>query len=149
MLTYNTSYFMTLMINVIGFWLFYFYPFMSQNCCTPPYTENAKHKFFFFQFLDNKFVAVSTNNGTVKLYRVIGENEALNIHLEEVTAWNNLHSFGYIYNFFSTLKLPLISILVCVQRLISKNKLRNQKINGNLYNKYLLDVEICSVSSLV
>lgn len=55
----------------------------------------------FFQFLDNKFVTVSTDSGTVKLYRVIGENEAPNIHLKEVTAWKNLHSFGYVYYFIS------------------------------------------------
>jgi len=49
------------------------------------------------RFLDNKFVAVSTDNGSVKLYRVIGENEALNIHLKEVTSWENLHSLGKGY----------------------------------------------------
>lgn len=52
-----------------------------------------------FQFLDNKFLAVSTDNGAVKLYRVIGENEAPNIHLEKVTAWDTLHSFGYVCRF--------------------------------------------------
>ncbi|CAI6349248.1 unnamed protein product [Macrosiphum euphorbiae] len=46
------------------------------------------------RFLDNKFVAVSTENGSVKVYRVIGENEDSNIHLEEVMAWDNLHSLG-------------------------------------------------------
>ncbi|KAL5243582.1 hypothetical protein ACI65C_010992 [Semiaphis heraclei] len=46
------------------------------------------------RFLDNKFVAVSTDNGSVKVYRVIGENEDANIHLNEVMAWENLHSFG-------------------------------------------------------
>jgi len=39
-------------------------------------------------------VAVSTDNGAVKVYRVIGENEDINIHLEEVMAWETLHSFG-------------------------------------------------------
>ncbi|VVC45769.1 WD40/YVTN repeat-like-containing domain,WD40 repeat,WD40-repeat-containing domain [Cinara cedri] len=46
------------------------------------------------KFLDNKFVAVSTDSGTVKLYRIIGENEAPTVHLEEVTSWENLHSYG-------------------------------------------------------
>ncbi|XP_060859347.1 nucleoporin Nup43-like [Metopolophium dirhodum] len=46
------------------------------------------------RFLDNKFIAVSTDNGTVKVYRVISENEDSNIHLEEVMAWDTLHSLG-------------------------------------------------------
>lgn len=46
------------------------------------------------KFLDNKFFALSTDTGVVKLYRVIGENETANIHLEETVVWENLHSFG-------------------------------------------------------
>ncbi|XP_050420904.1 nucleoporin Nup43 [Adelges cooleyi] len=45
------------------------------------------------RFLDNKFVAVSTDRGTVKLYRIIGENESPTVHIKEVTAWEELHSF--------------------------------------------------------
>ncbi|XP_025423607.1 nucleoporin Nup43 isoform X2 [Sipha flava] len=46
------------------------------------------------RFLDNKFFAVSTDSGSVKVYRIIGENEAPKIHLQEAAAWESLHSFG-------------------------------------------------------
>ncbi|XP_050546835.1 nucleoporin Nup43 isoform X2 [Daktulosphaira vitifoliae] len=46
------------------------------------------------RFLDNKYVAVSTDNGTVKLYQVIGENESSKIKLSEVSSWEKLHSLG-------------------------------------------------------
>lgn len=42
---------------------------------------------------------MGTDTGTVKLYRVIGENEAANVHLEETIVWQDLHTFGYEYNF--------------------------------------------------
>lgn len=51
--------------------------------------------FLYFQFIDNRYFAASTDSGTVRLYRVINENEASDIHLKETENWEKIHSFGY------------------------------------------------------
>lgn len=71
--------------------------------------------YFCLQFLDNKFVAVSTDMGTVKLYRIIGENEAAVVHLEEVAAWKNLHFYGYVNNYLCGFYgYNVVSICFCI-----------------------------------
>lgn len=96
-----TFYIFSLVLKNINY--FAYYQYLIWNWCVIEKISSCFEEFLidniFFKFLDCRFVAVSTDNGIVKLYRVIGENEAPNVHLEEAETWDSLHSFGYDFRF--------------------------------------------------